>query len=175
MSSYYYPAPRTKPDPNRLWAGGGATAVVAALVAVVCILIARGLAHVAILAPKGEGAWGDASTLEYAIGSAFCALLATGLLHFLLVTTPRATQFFGWIMILITIVAVVIPLTLVVETPSKIATALLNLVIGLVITSLLISMAGMSIRRSAPRGPVDPSDPTGQPREQLPPTRQWDA
>ena len=179
MSSYYYPAPRTKPDPNRLWAGGGATAVVAALTALVAILIARGLAHVAILAPKGEGAWGNASTLEYAIGSAICALLATGLLHFLLVTTPRATQFFGWIMVLVTIVAVVIPLSLVVETPSKIATALLNLVIGVVITSLLVSMAAMSIRRMVPRDPAEPVDPADPmaPRRQSPPppTRQWDA
>ena len=171
MTSYYYSAPRTKPDPNRLWAGGGATAVVAALTALVCILIARGLAHVAILAPKGEGAWGNASTMEYAIGSAFCALLATALLHFLLVTTPRATQFFGWIMVLVTIVAVVIPLSLVVETETKIATALLNLVIGLVITSLLISMAAMSVRRVGPGGPIDPTDPSAP--HQPPPTRQW--
>jgi len=174
MSSYHYTASRIKPDPSRLWAGGGATAVVAALVAIVAILIARGLAHVAILAPKGEGTWGDASTVEYAVGSAICALLATGLLHFLLVTTPRATQFFGWIMVLLTIVAVVIPLSLVVETDTKIATALLNLVIGLVITSLLISMAAMSVRRVVPAEPIDPIDPVA-PHQPPPPTRQWDA
>ena len=126
--------------------------------------------------------------MAYAVGSAICALLATALLHFLLVTTPRATQFFGWIMVLITIVAVVIPLSLVVEMQTKIATALLNLVIGLVITSLLNSMAAMSVRRVVgpgprervdpvgPVDPVDPADPAVPPRRQSPPppTRQWD-
>lgn len=150
--------------PGRLWAGGGATAVVAALAAVVGILIARGLAHVAILAPQGEGVWGDASTIAYAVGSALCALLATGLLHFLLVTTPRATQFFGWIMVLITIVAVVLPLSLGVDLSSRIATALLNLLIGLVITLLLGNVSYVTGRRPRPPMAAEP----------LPPTRTWD-
>jgi hypothetical protein len=163
MNSYYAP-PRPRPDARRLWAGGGATAVVAALAALVGILIARGLAHVAILAPQGDGAWGNANTAAYAVVSALCALAATGLLHFLLATTPRATQFFDWIMVLLTIVAVVIPLSLVVDVPSRIATALLNLLLGLVITALLSSVSGMTQR------PVRPAPP-----DDLPPTRQWDA
>lgn len=168
MNSYYEAPPTpTRPDASRLWAGGGATAVVAALAALVCILIARGLAHVAILAPQGEGAWGNASTVAYAIGSALCALLATGLLHFLLATTPRATQFFAWIMVLVTIVAVVIPLSLVVDTSSKIATALLNLVIGLVITSLLTNVAYMIGRRPPRVQRVVAQEP--------PPTREWNS
>ena len=160
MNSYQAPA-RSEPDARRLWAGGVATAVVAALAALVGILIARGLAHVAILAPRGEGAWGNASTAAYALGSALCALLATALLHFLLVTTPRATQFFGWIMVLVTIAAVVVPLSLVVDWSSRIATGLLNLVIGVVITVLLSSLSTLTAGRP-PRGPDD-----------LPPTRQW--
>jgi hypothetical protein len=171
MNSYYAPS-RVRPDASRLWAGGGATAVVAALAALVCILIARGLAHVAILAPQGEGAWGNASTVAYAIGSALVALVATGLLHFLLATTPRATQFFGWIMVLVTIVAVVIPLSLVVDTDNKVATALLNLVIGLVITSLLTNVAAMTVRRQ-PRQPTDL--PPAEQQDVPPPTRRWDA
>lgn len=43
---------------GRLWAGGAATAVVAALIAVVGILIARGVFGVPVLAPEGEGTWG---------------------------------------------------------------------------------------------------------------------
>jgi hypothetical protein len=43
-------------DPRRLWSGGVATA---ALLALVGILVARGLLDVAVLAPKGDGLWGD--------------------------------------------------------------------------------------------------------------------
>lgn len=154
--------PRVRPDPARLWAGGGATAVVAALAALVGILIARGLAHVAILAPKGEGAWGNANTAVYAIVAALCALAATGLLHFLLVTTPQATRFFDWIMALLTLVAVVMPLSLEVDWPTKVATALLNLLIGLAITALLSSVSSMTQPR-----------PRVRPGNDLPPTRQW--
>lgn len=159
------------PDAGRLWAGGAATAVVAALAALVGILIARGLAHVAILAPKGAGAWGDASTTTYVILSGVAALAATGLLHFLLVTTPRATQFFGWIMVLLTAVAMVLPLSLVVDTNSKIATALLNLLIGLAITIPLVNVAAFVVR---PPQPPPSNVPPGTRPVPPPPTRQWD-
>ena len=39
---------------GRLWAGGAATAVVAALIAVVGILLARGVFDVPVLAPKAR-------------------------------------------------------------------------------------------------------------------------
>ncbi|HEX7658201.1 MAG TPA: DUF6069 family protein [Pseudonocardiaceae bacterium] len=134
-------------DAGRLWAGGVATAVVAGLVAIVGILIARGIAHVMVFAPRGTGVWGNANTITYALVAALIALAATGLLHFMLVTTPRATQFFGWIMVLLTIVAVVVPLSVVSDRDEMVATAVLNLLIGLVITMLLISVAGAARSR----------------------------
>ncbi|MDT8913773.1 DUF6069 family protein [Amycolatopsis sp. PS_44_ISF1] len=128
-------------DAARLWAGGVATAVVAALVAIVGLLIARGIFGVPVLAPKGAGIWGNASTTTYAIVAAVVALLATGLMHLLSVATPAPAQFFGWIMVLVTAIAVVLPLTLTVEPSAKIATAVINLVIGLVIAMVVSSMA----------------------------------
>lgn len=157
-----------RPDAQRLWAAGGATAVVAALAALVGILIARGLAHVAILAPQGDGAWGNASTWAYVVLSAVSGLLATGLLHFLLATTPRASQFFGWIMGLLTVVAIVIPLSLLASTDNRIATALLNLLIGLSITIPLVNVSSLT-RPPRPIAPVEPRDVPP------PPTRQWNA
>jgi hypothetical protein len=53
-------------DAGRLWTGGVATAAVAALVAIVGVLIARGLFDVPLLAPTGEGTLGDASTVGLA-------------------------------------------------------------------------------------------------------------
>jgi hypothetical protein len=166
MNSYPTTTTNAPPDAGRLWAAGGATAVVAALAALVGILIARSLAHVAILAPEGDGAWGNASTVVYVVLSAVCGLLATGLLHFLLVTTPRASQFFGWIMGLLIVVAMVIPLSLVVNTDDKVATALLNLLIGLAVTIPLVNVAHLTRRVAVVERPVVD-------RDVPPPTRQY--
>lgn len=135
--------PETRPgmDAGRLWAGGIATAVVAALVAIVGLLIARGIFHVTVLEPKGGGIWGNASTVTYAIVAALVALLATGLIQLLSLAVPAPSTFFGWIMVLLTAIAVVIPLTLTATESAKAATAAINLVIGLVITLVISTMA----------------------------------
>ena len=77
-------------DAGRLWTGGLATALVAALVALVGVLIARGLFDVPVLAPRREGMFGDVgTTARRAILAAVAALPATGLMHLLLLSTPR--------------------------------------------------------------------------------------
>lgn len=145
--------PQPTIEAGRLWAGGAAAAAVAALVAVLGILISEDLVGVTIMAPKGH-----ANIALYAVVSALIALAATGLMHILLLTTPRATRFFGWIMVLATLIAVVLPLGLVHGGDNAIATAALNLVIGLVIT-ILVQGVGRSVlmhqryaRRHSPGG-----------------------
>lgn len=147
------PAPAGKLDAGRLWPGGIATAVVAALIAVVGILAARGLLDVAVLAPEGEGVWGNANTATYALVAAAVALAATGLMQLLAVTTPRFGTFFTWIMVLLTAIAVVVPLSLPVDLNSKLATGLINLVIGIAVTSILNGVARSAYRPAA--GPAD--------------------
>jgi hypothetical protein len=135
--------PDTRPgvDAGRLWAGGVATAVVAALAAVVGLLIARGIFNVVVLAPKGQGIWGNANTATYALAAAAAALAATALMHLLSLTVPVPGQFFQWIMVLVTLLAVVLPLTLTAMMSAKIATAAINLVLGMIITVVVNSMA----------------------------------
>jgi hypothetical protein len=144
------PAPgvptRLSVDAGRLWMGGVATAVVAALVAVVGVLIARGLFDVAVLAPKGEGVWGDASTAMLAGLAAGAALLATGLMHLLLLTTPRPWRFFTWIISLATLAAAIAPLVTEEDAATRIATALIYLAVGIAIGSLVPSVARSAVR-----------------------------
>ncbi|MBP2324583.1 hypothetical protein JOF56_004968 [Kibdelosporangium banguiense] len=128
-------------DPGRLWAGGLATAVVAGLIAVAGILVARGLFDVAVLAPKGEGLWGNANTATYALSAGACALAATALLQLLAASTPGFGRFFTWIMLLLTVVATALPLSLDVEQSSMIATAVINYVIGIAILTILNGVA----------------------------------
>ncbi len=144
-----YGSRRPALDAGKLWAGGLATAVVAALVTVAGVLVSRGLFHVPVLAPKGEGVWGDASTGWYAFGAAMVSLVATGLMHLLLLFTPRPLRFFGWIAALATVVAVLVPLGIGGDLAPRVATATLNLVLGIAIGSLV---AGSG--RSAVRAPV---------------------
>jgi Family of unknown function (DUF6069) len=130
-----------------LWAGGAAAAVVAALVAVVGIVIARGLFDIPVLAPKGEGTFGDASTWGMALAAAGAALVATALLQVLLLYTPRPFAFFGWIITLVTAVVVLVPFQADAGIAAKVATAVINLLIGIAIGTLVRSVGARSLER----------------------------
>jgi hypothetical protein len=138
--------PRPVLSAGRLWAGGLATAVVAALIAVCGILFGRGVFDVEVLAPKGDGVWGDASTGWYAFGAALAALLATGLIHLLIVTTPRPMRFFGWVIGLATVAAMLMPFITTEDRGSRWYTAGLNLVLGVAIGTLVAGVAKSSLR-----------------------------
>jgi len=135
------PEPTRKVDARALWSGGVATAVVAALIALVGILVCRWLFDVPILSPRREGAWGNASTVGYVFAAAACALVATGLMYLLLISTPYPRVFFGWIIGLATLVAVVYPFSTTAPTSQKFATAVVNLVLGLAIGTLIAEVS----------------------------------
>ena len=145
-------APDRTVDARLLWSGGAATAVVAALIALVGILVCRWLFNIPILAPRQDGAWGNASTAEYALAAAAAALLATAIMHLLLIATPRPLLFFNWIMALGTVIAVVYPFSTTAPLSQKIATAVINLVLGAAIGSLVNGTAARVIRRRAITG-----------------------
>jgi hypothetical protein len=139
--------PRRRMDVGQLWSGGAATAVVAALIALVGILVCRWLFNIPILAPRREGAWGDASTAGYCLSAAAIAIVATAIMHLLLIATPRPTVFFDWILGLATVVAVVFPFSTTAPMSQKFATAVVNLVLGIAITTLISSVAARAVRR----------------------------
>ena len=149
-------------EPGPLWAGGVATAVVAALIALAGILIIRWLFTIPILAPKQSGAWGDASTGAYVLSAAAAALVATALMHLLLLTTPRPRVFFTWIIGLATVIAVVFPFSTTAPVSQKVATGLVNLALGIAIGSLLGEVSARAtqrrvVRRSYPQSSPPPS------------------
>ena len=146
-------------EPGPLWAGGVATAIVAALIALVGILISRWLFTIPILAPRRDGAWGNASTGTYVLAAAGAALAATAIMHLLLLTTPRPQVFFGWIIGLATIVAVVFPFSTTASVAQKAATAVVNLALGIAIGTLIAGVAGRAVRRGRPGGGYESSPP----------------
>jgi hypothetical protein len=136
-------------DAGRLWTGGIATALVAALVALVGVLLCRGLLDIPVLAPTDKGTLGNANTARLAVLAAVAALLATGLLHLLLLSTPRPLQFFTWIVALATIAAALAPFLTDADLDVKVATAAIYLAIGIAIGSLLSGVGRSAMRRRA--------------------------
>jgi Family of unknown function (DUF6069) len=155
---------RPKVDAGQLWAGGIATAVVAALVALVGTLLCRWLFNIPILAPRRDGAYGDVHTTTLVLAAAGAALIATALAHLLLLSTPRPMVFFGWIVGLATLVVVLFPFSTTAPLSEKVATAGVDLVIGFAIGSLVGGVGARSIRpRPVGRDyvPARPDSPSG--------------
>jgi hypothetical protein len=81
------------------------------------------------------------------------ALVATGLVHLLLLSTPRPLAYFGWIIALGTLAAVVVPFLSVTPLSVAVAMAVIHLIIGLAIATLL-SGAARAATRSPAGGPT---------------------
>jgi Family of unknown function (DUF6069) len=139
-------------DAGRLWAGGAATAVVAALVALVGVLIGNTLLDLGMVEPPLLPI-GDSFAVRYAVTAAALALAATAVAHLLTVTAPRPRSFFSWIVGLVTVVGVVLPFTLDGSAGGKLATAATDLVIGVCILSLVSSVLVRTARVAGPPSP----------------------
>jgi len=142
---------------------------VAALIALVGILVARWALGIPILAPTSDGAWGNAHTGEYVLLAALVALIAAGVLYLLELGAPAPRVFFGWMVGLATLAAVVYPFSTNAPLEQKAATAIVNLILGVAIASLLSAVSARAIRvsRSVPPtyGQPRPQE-YGQPRSQ---------
>lgn len=134
-------------DTRKLWSGGVATALVAALVGFIALLIARGIFGIPVLAPTDAGVYGDATTIGLCSLGAVGALLATALMQLLLLSTPQPRTFFAAIAGLVTVALALTPFTLTAEISTKIATGLIYLVMGAVIVVLVRGVADFAARR----------------------------
>jgi hypothetical protein len=142
---------------GRLWAGGAATAVVAALAVVAGIVIARGVLGIPVLAPATADSFGNSpSTAVYAALAAGCALLATALMHVLLLGTPSPFAFFAWITALADVVLAAAPFTQPAPLASKVFTAVINIIVGVAVISLLSGVGRSAIRPAAGPTPGRP-------------------
>ena len=158
-------------NPGRLWAGGVATAVVAGLIVVVGVYIARGILGIAVLAPSAAGSFGTSATVVYAVFAAACALAATGVLHLLLLGAPQPMAFFNWIAGLGVLVAVTAPFGQSAALSSKVFTAIINLIVGVAVISLLNGVARSAVQPLPPVLSDAPDEPPTVPGQ--PPPDRW--
>ena len=133
-------------DATRLWTGGLATAAVAALVGLVGTLVIRVLFEYAPVGAAATRAFGACNAAVLCLFAAVAALAATGIAHLLMVSTPEPLSYLGWIIGLSTAVAVVLPLLGTLPLAGAIALAIINLVIGLAIGSLVVGAAAAAMR-----------------------------
>jgi hypothetical protein len=122
---------------------------VAGLVGLVGVLVAEGLLDLDMADPPLLPI-GSSFAVRYALTAAALALVATGVAHLLALSAPRPQAFLSWIIGLATVVGVVLPFTLEATTAGRFATAIVDLVIGLSIGSLLHSVLIRTIHRGVP-------------------------
>lgn len=128
------------------WGGAVATAIVASLVGVVGVLVFSDIVGIPILPPADVLGTGSDQIRYVPVAVGGTVIAAIGL-YVLLVATPRPTDFFAWIMGLVTVVVALLPFTVNDATlASQLATGATNLLVSLAIWTLLASVASMSVR-----------------------------
>jgi len=142
---------RTVVDAGRLWAGGMAAAVVSGLVALVGLLVVRVVFKLPLFGATKSGAFGDSGTVTLVALAVAAALLATGLAHLLLISTPSPQSYFGWIVGLLTVAAVVSPFLGTGKIAVQVAQAVIHLVIGIAIGGLVSNAASAASRTTITR------------------------
>ena len=124
-------------EAGRLWGGGLAAALVAALVALAGVLVLQGVLDIRLSRPLLLLNTAGSFAADYAVTGFALALVATGLAHALVVMTPRPRLFFNWIVGVATVCGAAVPFALDTETASQVATATLNVILGVCIGSLI--------------------------------------
>ena len=132
-------------DWKRLWAGGLATAGVAALIAWLGTLVCRALLDVEVADSAAAFGITDTFAGNYALTAAAFALVATALAHILSLTTPTPRAFFSWIVGLLTAAAMVLPFTRGDDLTVQVCAAVINLLIGAAIGSLLATVLSRTV------------------------------
>jgi Family of unknown function (DUF6069) len=137
---------QARADAGRLWAGGVATAVVAAGVSLIGVMVLHKLLHAPILSPGGLRQAADYAMVAFPVSAGIATLLATGLLHLLMTTTPRASQFFAWIGSLLMALVVLQVFLHDTDLLTKFETAAFYLLIGVAIISSLLGVSRSAVR-----------------------------
>jgi len=137
-------------DAGRLWGGGVATGLVAALVALVGVLICS-ILDVRLVRPALLLDVVDRFAGDYALTAFVLTLIATAVAHLTALATPRPRMFFSWIVGLATLAGVAAPFAIGDHTESQVATACINLVLGLCVLSLLGGVMARTVRLSPVR------------------------
>lgn len=117
-------------DQIRYWTGAALTAVVAALVGGIGMVIAHGIVKVPVVFDQA-GVQTSVSALSYGLIAVAIVLISAAVYDAMLYLAPRPLIFYTWIAGLVTALATLVPFTSGVGHSSQIALAAINLAVGL--------------------------------------------
>lgn len=137
--------PKLTLEPGRFIAGAIATALVAALVGLVGVVVFEQIFSFRLIPPP-DFLSSPSHQTSFALGGVQLALLAALVLALLVLAAPRPRLFFGWIMALVTTVITVLPFAWTSNLTSASLTGLVNLLIGLSVWTLLAGVASRTIK-----------------------------
>jgi hypothetical protein len=143
------PAPTMTEDGPRLdqvryWVGASITAVIAALVSLIALIVAQGIVNV----PMVLGSHSVHAGI-YAVSAAGIALLAAALYDGMLHVAPRPLTYYSWLGAIVTALAALLPFTdHAAGLHAQIALAVTNFAVGAAIT-LLVPVAASNARRTS--------------------------
>jgi hypothetical protein len=121
---------------------------VAALVAPIDVLLFSSVLDIRTVQPPLLLTITDSLAVNYAATAFVAALLATALAHLLAATTPRPRMFFGWIVGLATVATMVVPFAADASMAGKVSTAVINMVVGIAIATLLTGILSRTVMLS---------------------------
>jgi Family of unknown function (DUF6069) len=134
-------APRL--DQVRYWVGATITAVLAALISLIALVVAKGIVHVPMVIGSTS-----INVAVYGVCAAGIALLAAALYDAMLHVAPRPLTYYSWLGGFVTVLATLLPFTSTAGLHSQIALAATNFAVGAVIT-LLVPIAASNARRGS--------------------------
>lgn len=144
------PAEDARLDGGRFWAGAAATVLVCALIGLAAAVIIDEVLGLDLHSP---GLLGDSTTASWTAAGALFALLAAAVLHGLVLAAPRPSMFFGWLVALVTIILAVLPSTGRTDPVAGVTTAVVWLLLGLAVWSMLSSVLSRTLVRPAAPAP----------------------
>ncbi|GAB2486170.1 hypothetical protein GCM10027063_29930 [Promicromonospora xylanilytica] len=141
--------PRLGLEVGRFWAGALATTLVAALIGLAADFILEEVLNLEIQAQADLFGTGS-DLLAWVVAGALFALAAAAVLYLLVMSTPRPRSFFGWVVALATVILAAVPFAGQFELVPAILAAIVWIVIGSAVYSLLTGTLSRTVVRRTP-------------------------
>jgi hypothetical protein len=141
--------PRLGLEVGRFWAGALATMLVAALIGLAADFILEEVFNLEIQ-PQADVFGTGSDLMAWVVAGALFALVAAIVLYLLVMSTPRPRSFFGWVVGLATVILAAVPFAGDFELVPAILAAIVWIVIGSAVYSLLTGTLSRTVVQRAP-------------------------
>ncbi|MCP2267331.1 DUF6069 family protein [Promicromonospora thailandica] len=128
--------PRLGLEVGRYWAGAAATVLVAALIGLAATFILESVLGLDVHSQLDLSGTGS-DLMAWVVAGALFAALASVVLYLFVLSTPRPRSFFGWVVVLATVILATVPFADRADIVPAILAAVIWIIIGSAVYSLL--------------------------------------